>query len=936
MDKTEMLSFLDSDVVYSETKVPEAIVDLEVRNGNLIAHKANDVEFDVGSWFGKSGVQIKSMSLTQNDELLTILSDNTEVLTPRTKWDVSIPSRLKGKGQLQPPVAFPHLFNDAPTDFYDEDNDLLYMFGKAPKYVSLTTLRMVTVTGVTVTASNQWSAAYPIYSIFNRKVEFVSDGLLGSGALTVTFEFPLDKPAEIKGYLYQNLRADYTTHSYIIEYLPPGGTVWQPLDTRSPGMALNTVIYAESVIAKSIRWRSLTFGSAPGVGRLDWLVGKAGNSAGAQPVNFPSGYFNVTEDEDTIYVEPNRLTPTDNTDVRFNLLNYHHLMCVPTGGQRTLFKANMLNVVPWNVVRADSTDAADELPLIKLKRGRWYYRYALVLVNTGKFRIFLSIGGTLYPLSDIMSGVTQLTYSRAVVAQDEGIIEIHEDTTTFLVVEQEGAGGLSKVGVGSHSASLELWWLDDNLTPVIAPVLPSIGLIPAPFKHLEGTLAVGNGSALFTDSLANESRWASAANYLVMSVTTHFRIWRCTLAAGGPLNARLKVTKLDRGAYVMENVHKVLTKVGGNEWEVMTYTLPPGIYRFDYIAERKDSAWFIEQMPKPAEWEFGQVAIRVTLPMTSAVEAGQTVTNSSEANGSTKGFNAFTAVPTGNGWLSGGATIFGDGVNRVNLPMTATPQSGQTATWSSDYGAAYSGLEALGVGISANGWVVSAAPTPAAPQWLQLKFDTPVAFDSYSITNRNYSLAISPRSWTVQVSDNGVDWTPVSTVVDDMRDNQAELRVFRLDTPVTAKFVRLSITKHHAFSGVPYLCAVGQFLIGTMTSKSEWLNVAFDAAQRIVKYQLTNRLAANDNTTHSPKSWQLLGRLAGGEWEVLHTVVGDTRNSYGLTREFFLDTPAICDEVRLNITAKNNGTGAEATNPYVIVQHFQLSNVVNTLNSDWL
>lgn len=940
MDKTEKLSFLNPEATYSESDVPDTIVDLEVRNGLLVAHKASDAEEDVGSWFGRSGVQIKTMEITPNDQIMTVLTDDRPVITPRLKWDVTVPSRLAGVGQLQAPTQFPYLFNDTPTDFFDADSDLLYMLALEPKYTSLTGTSMVTTTGVSVVASSQWSSSYPIYRIFNRKVEFVSDGLLGSGNLTVTFTFPVDKPAEIKGYLYQNLRADYVTNSYIIEYLPPGGQTWLPLDTVSPGMALNTIIYPKPVVVSAIRWRALTFGSAAGIGRLDWLVGRSGKTATATPVVFPSTHFNLTEDADKTYIEPNRLNAQVSDFPRFDLNKYHHLLFTPNVGQRGLFKAGVMNVVPWNVVKADAKVIANELPLIKLKKGRWYYRYALALVNSGKFRVYLSIGGSLYPLSDLMSGISQFNGARAVVVQDEGYIEIREETNTFMVIEQDGPGGLTAVATDSHSASLELWWIDEVFTPVVAPILPQPGLVPAPFKHLEGTFPVGNGSALFTASLADTTWWSNATNYLVISVGTHFRIWRCSIAGGSSAIAQLKITKLDTGAYPLAGAHRPLTKSGSNQWELMTYTLPPGVYRFDFVTDRKDSAWFIEQMAKPAQWEFGDVNIRITLPMTSGNESGQIVTSSSALSGSYSGFNAFTAIPTGGGWISGAATDFSEYLKRINVPMTTATSDGQIATASSQYGAAYSPVYAFKDVATTEGWVsANSQATVANPHWLAIQLAAPKAINEYRITNRNTGVntVIPPKSWQLQYSNDGSVWTTAHTVLNDPGNGLAQVRPFKIGSTITAKHWRLLITD--SWPGVSTGSFVGVALFELLERKvatPEWLQVDFTTTQTFNNYAIVNRLYEDSNATHSPQDWKLQCKLTGGEWVTVHEVSGDTRNTYGLVREFTLPESVAADAVRLAITKKNPGTGVEADNTYTCVQHFKLSRTENTLNSDWL
>lgn len=949
MDKSEIKSFLDPNKVFSAAEVPDAMVDVRVQGTQLEIKKAVGDFQNIGRWYGPSGVAVASMTFSDTGDLETTLTDSSKIIIPEITKSYTLEAEVIGTGLLTSSGTYPSLFNEEYVDWYDQENDLMYVIGSNPNVTSKTPLLMQFANGLKITASSTWNTTnYTLEKAFNRKVDHTSDGLLGATQLTVTFEFPVGQPAEIAGYRYKNLRSDYRTNTYMMEYQAPGSDEWLPLDTQSPGLTLNTIIYETPVLVKAIRWRSLTFTSAPGIGQLDLLQHSPKNRATFKPINFLSSHFNRQEDLNGVTLTPIQVGEiVTEPVVPLNFSRYSAAKFIyDATNTRYELKTNSLFAIPLNKVVADNNNAFSNLPYIHLKKGRWYVKLKATSVLSARSRLFLGYRGTNYPVGDVFATVVQDTNLRSNQHVMEGPLDIHSDVDVSIVFDSDGIRGLTQRNPNAITpqpvVSIELWHIDDvPEEPAFTGIKPSAELIPAPFRHYGGTLNFGNGSQLFDGLTASATPqdtgyWYYSTDHVIVGVFTPFRIWRRTRStAGGPI-APLRVIKLDGGAYELPSAHKPISKVGANEWELMTFTLPAGIYKFLYSGERNDAEWFIEKQPLPAEWEFGNVATRVTLPMTAAVDAGQTVTTSSAFSASYAGYLAFTSIPSGNGWISSANSQFGAQLQRVNAAMTATPQNGQTATWSSAVSSSHTGLEALGAAVSPYGWTTPVAPTVADPAWLKLEFVSAVTFDTYSITNRNYSVPVAARSWFLEVSNDGVQWTTVHTVNDDMRDGQAVVRQFELAAPVTAKFVRLSITKHHPGTEGFANVSVGQFLIGAVTVKGEWLNVAFDSPQRFSKYKFTNRNYPDTNASHAPRSWQLLGRLSGGEWQVLHSVENDTRNAYGLTREFDLGSSVLCDEVRLNITGKTNGTGGEAAYAYVCVQHFQLETVDKLLNEKWL
>lgn len=72
-------------------------------------------------------------------------------------------------------------------------------------------------------------------------------------------------------------------------------------------------------------------------------------------------------------------------------------------------------------------------------------------------------------------------------------------------------------------------------------------------------------------------------------------------------------------------------------------------------------------------------------------------------------------------------------------------------------------------------WAVS---VNSLPQWLQYNLTEPVSINSYSIQRRNDTTGDAPKAWTLQASNDGINWTIIDTRSNEINWSQAEARIY--------------------------------------------------------------------------------------------------------------------------------------------------------------
>lgn len=945
MDKTEKLSFLKADHIYSAAEVPDLITDLNVDTVRLEAVKVNGTKVDKGRWFGPTGLQLADMSLTQDAAIKTVLTDGTEVLTSPIKNDMERRVKFKGSGLIQGIEENPRSFNTTVGDYYDEASDLVYLLPYPPETVSVTPTRVEFTNGVIITANNLFSTSYSIMGTINRKVDGNGDGWLGTGSnSTVTYTFPAGQFATIVGHRFKHLRTDYRVGRYAIEYQTVNSDTWILASEYAPLSSVsveNLYILPAPIQVKAIRWRALTVaaGSAPGIGMLDFLMNSPEFECLANPLQFPVSHFDIVETETEIIVSPNRVAEWVATPNRMSVLNYHKFEYTHANASlaNNQVYSGTPNIIPFNRVINDPTGIGATLPYLKLKKGKWKYKFNLSLFNTSACRYYLTHGISLYPLVDSSYGATSNTGNSLT---DEGELNLLEDTTTSIAVLATGTGAIPMSIVGLALATLELWFIDDvpEVTPEVAPIYPMPDMIPAPFSHHSGLTKIGKGAELFDGDVASANlfcTWDAVGRVVVIGVRSNFRLWRCPKPDGNGAAGKLLVTKLDGGSIPLPAAHLPISAKAAGTWEPFTTVLPPGVYSFSYAGElREDSEWFVEYCDKPATWDFINAVTRVTLPMTSSSMSGQTVTTSSDYNSNTAGWKALSDDPTSQGWVSGQDTIFSVWEGVLHQPMTGDATVGQVAAASSVQSSLRPWL-AFTASPTELGWMsaMGTVVSPATPQWLSLQLTDAQLIRSYVVGNRTTnraSGAVSPRDWEFQISNDGVDWDTVHTVVGDTRNDTGLYRTFVLDYPVRAKCIRLYITARNLTSDPQQYVTVGMFAVYGTTFKTQFLQVTFSADKTFNSYSISNIDFEEGEVAYSPKDWILRAKTASSEWVNLDVVSGAIDNESGSVRTFPLAKAVTYPIVQLLVSAVNVEDGQSLR-----IKRFQLDYLDNTLDPEW-
>jgi len=95
-------------------------------------------------------------------------------------------------------------------------------------------------------------------------------------------------------------------------------------------------------------------------------------------------------------------------------------------------------------------------------------------------------------------------------------------------------------------------------------------------------------------------------------------------------------------------------------------------------------------------------------------------------------------------------------------------------------------------------WVTANGVTTG---WWQYKFVNPAMVKSFSFVARNLNHTVTPRDFTLQVSDDGTSWTTVMTIVNAPAtpyDERSE--VWQIPSPIEAKYFRMNATASHGTS----------------------------------------------------------------------------------------------------------------------------------------
>jgi len=85
----------------------------------------------------------------------------------------------------------------------------------------------------------------------------------------------------------------------------------------------------------------------------------------------------------------------------------------------------------------------------------------------------------------------------------------------------------------------------------------------------------------------------------------------------------------------------------------------------------------------------------------------------------------------------------------------------------------------------------------ATTAWITYSFDTPVVATDYVLTSANDAPERDPKSWTVDVSDDGATWSPVDTQTNQAFTSRGQTHAYPTTNSTAHRYYRLSITANN-------------------------------------------------------------------------------------------------------------------------------------------
>lgn len=777
-NKTELLSFFDPERSYSEQEVRGVIIDLDVVQNVLIATSSSGDSIPLGQWSADMPNDLIDIKVLPTDVAITSTMLNGEKYrTPDFKIIDITPTTYLGIGQHIGSAEYVRT-NDHKDDLKQGESLITYAISVLPILVEETNTHIITATGVDISANNVWSGSYSVAKTLNRKMDTLSDGLLGDGQqLILTYTFP--QPIRFVGYDYSNLRNDYHTKSYVVEY-SEDGTNWvefDRVDVDSDRMGHYEKMVGEIPVL-AVRWKSLTHGSAPGVGYFNVFTGLPGKVEEFEELEFDSNYFNVTETADEIILLP---TPPSGEapvvdSVPLGLLKYVKLTSKVNKGTNLFLNSKSVEVIPLNLIETDSIGLVDRLPGVRLPKGSYNYRINFTPGSrTSSGRYFLASGASsILPIDRqfLIPGEAGTDNHMSQPVCGTGSFKLRETTDLFLKRENflDSIGALSLTD-NEPVATLEIWQTDTSpvFVPMDVPLKPSAEMQSANWRVLESFLNTGANHDNLTNGLLGSDvglDLTTSSHFLRFYVDEPFRLWVNSSTVAGP-------AKLERCAKGVTRITKGITELlnQDNLWQLYSEDLPAGEYKISFDAIRRaDREWFLEYVENPV---YGVIKVGNAIkPMTSATDQGQVVTESS----------AYT--------------------------------SGHVAWQTCKDVVGYYGW------VSANG----APPTPGSPQWMEIEFvGVDKAITGFAVGNRSTSGAGAIRDfelwgWNETASDWDVLYTVTSRVNAAVAGRDEYLNI---GNHTYSKF-RLQVTAIQDSS--PFL-AMGKFeLFGTeQVMRDDWI-----------------------------------------------------------------------------------------------------------------
>lgn len=239
-------------------------------------------------------------------------------------------------------------------------------------------------------------------------------------------------------------------------------------------------------------------------------------------------------------------------------------------------------------------------------------------------------------------------------------------------------------------------------------------------------------------------------------------------------------------------------------------------------------------------------------------------------------------------------------------------------------------------------WGCDSSHAAFCPVWIQFEFDFSKRITSYTLTTGDDKESRDPKTWKLQASNDGSNWTDIDTVEDGaLPSARRQLTTFTCDSPpaegVEYLFYRLYVTAkkgtsvhdcgNHWCLQLAEIELIGEgeetisdphepenafdddtdtqwLTTGDPSTDEVYIGVQFPSGKNVLSYTVTSgTLEARD-----PMDWSLQASNDGSSWITIDTRTNESFSSRGETQTYECSSPPADDYLyyRLVITAKKS------------------------------
>ncbi len=254
--------------------------------------------------------------------------------------------------------------------------------------------------------------------------------------------------------------------------------------------------------------------------------------------------------------------------------------------------------------------------------------------------------------------------------------------------------------------------------------------------------------------------------------------------------------------------------------------------------------------------------------------------------------------------------------------------------------------------------------------WIQYQTEIPARLSSYRIIS-GYDSSRNPKKWTLEGSNNGTQWTTLSTVSNGSFTKKGAVKNTTVTNTNTYKYFRLTINAASTDDATEIeigelqlhgICLATDDIIskgGTTTAEmpgksdneskdklfdhsadskycfdyygSAWVAFEANTATKANMYSITS---ANDNNGRDPKSWELQGSDNGTDWVTLDKREGEMFIGFKTTQFYFFNNEKAYKHYRLQILETRNDLMSQFSEWQLFYNSKVLTGITNTVAAE--